>query len=194
MYRSGAKEYCNEVKTKKQKCYAEWVENKGTAVGVGKGGVIVGGNYHGKPVYVGVTPSGDPFNYIYAASEDQLHDDPNVALFFKKNDLQKGNEMNMHFTKTSNAAATFLPRSAAGKIPFSTVKLPQILSRFSLSPDSKEAEVIKKTLTECEAPAMKGEEKFCATSLESMVDFSISQLGKNVKVSGAVPAHFPIFY
>nr|GMD41411.1 BURP domain protein RD22-like [Ipomoea batatas] len=159
---------------------AEWEENKGTAVGVGKGGVIVGGNYRGKPVFVGVTPSANPFIYNYAATEDQLHDDPNVALFFKKNDLQQGNHMKLHFTKTTNAA-TFLPRSAAGKIPFSAVKLPQILSRFSLSPDSKEARVMKKTLKECEEPAMMGEEKLCATSLESMVDFSVSQLGKNVK-------------
>ncbi|XP_031102172.1 BURP domain protein RD22-like [Ipomoea triloba] len=158
----------------------EWEENKGTAVGVGKGGVIVGGNYRGKPVFVGVTPSANPFAYLYAATEDQLHDDPNVALFFKKNDLQQGNHMKLHFTKTTNAA-TFLPRSAAGKIPFSAVKLPQILSRFSLSPDSKEARVMKKTLKECEEPAMMGEEKLCATSLESMVDFSVSQLGKNVK-------------
>ncbi|XP_019181666.1 PREDICTED: BURP domain protein RD22-like [Ipomoea nil] len=129
---------------------------------------------------VGVTPNAILFIYTDAATEDQLHDDPNVALFFKKNDLQQGNQMKLHFTKTSNAA-TFLPRSAAGKIPFSAVKLPQILSRFSLSPDSKEAQVMKKTLEECEAPAMMGEEKLCATSLESMVDFSVSQLGKNVK-------------
>nr|GMD46036.1 BURP domain protein RD22-like [Ipomoea batatas] len=149
---------------------AEWEKNKGTAVSVGKGGVNVG-----------VSPSAnDPFNYMYAATEDQLHDDPNVALFFNNNDLQQGNHMKLHFTKTTNAA-TFLPRSAAGKIPFSAVKLPQILSRFSLSPDSKEARVMKKTLEECEAPAMMGEEKLCATSLESMVDFSVSQMGKNVK-------------
>ncbi|XP_031102029.1 BURP domain protein RD22-like [Ipomoea triloba] len=144
-------------------------ENKGTAVSVGNGGVVVD-----------VSPSASPLNYNYAATEDQLHDDPNVGLFFKKNDLQQGNKMKLHFTKTSNAA-TFLPRSAAGKIPFSAVKLPQILSRFSLSPDSKEARVMKKTLEECEAPAIMGEEKLCATSLESMVDFSVSQLGKNVK-------------
>ena len=40
---------------------------------------------------------------------------------------------------------------------------------------------MKKTIKECEEPQIKGEEKLCATSLESMIDFSTSVLGKNVQ-------------
>ena len=35
--------------------------------------------------------------------------------------------------------------------------------------------------SECEAPGIKGEEKYCATSLEKMIEFTTSRLGKKVK-------------
>ncbi|XP_031473794.1 BURP domain protein RD22-like [Nymphaea colorata] len=38
---------------------------------------------------------------------------------------------------------------------------------------------MKETLDLCESPAIKGETRFCATSLESMVDFTTTQLGTN---------------
>ncbi|KAF8393362.1 hypothetical protein HHK36_021605 [Tetracentron sinense] len=151
-----------------------------TSVGVGKGGVGVATGSKGKPVVVGVTPGPNPFVYKYAASEDQLHSDPNVALFFLEKDLHPGTKMTLHFTKTTTGA-TFLPRQVAETIPFSSKKLPDNLHRFSIDPKSAEAEVMKNTIKECEEPATKGEEKYCATSLESMVDFSISKLGKNIK-------------
>ncbi|KAF8400782.1 hypothetical protein HHK36_014084 [Tetracentron sinense] len=151
-----------------------------TSVGVGKGGVSVSTGHKGKPVYVGVQPGPNPFIYRYAASENQLHDDPNVALFFLEKDLKSGTKMNLHFTKTTNGA-TFLPRQVANTIPFSSEKFPEILHHFSLEPQSKEAEVMKETIKECEEPAIEGEDKYCATSLESMVDFSTSKLGTNVR-------------
>ncbi|KAH7524220.1 BURP domain protein RD22 [Ziziphus jujuba] len=151
---------------------------KGTNVGVGKGGGTVGTGHKGKPVYVGVRPGPSPFNYIYAASENQLHDDPNVALFFLEKDLHPGSEMNLHFIKSSNSQ-TFLPRQVAQSIPFSSNKLPEIYNQFSVVPGSIEAEIIKETIKECENPSTRGEEKYCATSLESMVDFSTSKLGKD---------------
>lgn len=60
----------------------------GTNVGVGKGGVSVNTGHKGKPVYVGVTPGPSPFTYKYAATEDQLHADPSVALFFMEKDMR----------------------------------------------------------------------------------------------------------
>ncbi|MQK22488.1 hypothetical protein EI013_29415, partial [Escherichia coli] len=91
----------------------------GTAVNVGKGGVNVhAGGKKGKPVYVGVGAGRSPFAYNYAARETQLHDDPNVALFFLEKDLRPATKLDLHFTKTSNDA-TFLPRPAAHSIPFS---------------------------------------------------------------------------
>ncbi|KAL1532488.1 BURP domain protein RD22-like [Salvia divinorum] len=176
----------------------EWLEDKSTSVGVGSGGVNVnngnsgtnvnvgpaGGvtvgthNRKGRPVYVGVTPSANPFVYLYAATETQLHDDPNVALFFLEKDLYAGNKMNLHFSKPTGEEA-FLPRHLADSMPFSSNKLPEIYSEFSVKPGSSEAEAIKKTIQECEDTELLGEERFCATSLESMIDFSTSVLGKD---------------
>ncbi|KAG7972877.1 hypothetical protein I3843_07G203700 [Carya illinoinensis] len=153
---------------------------KGTNVGVGKGGVSVNTGHKGKPVNVRVQPKGTPFQYQYAATENQLHDDPNVALFFLEKDLHPGTKMNLLFTKDSNEAS-FLPRQVTESIPFSSNKLPEILNTFSVKPRSVEADMMENTIKLCEKPGIKGEEVYCATSLESMVDFSTSKLGKNVQ-------------
>ncbi|CAH1447705.1 unnamed protein product [Lactuca virosa] len=153
---------------------------KRTDVGVGKGGVAVHTGHKGKPVYVGVGKGANPFVYNYAASADQLKDNPNVAFFFLENDLHQGTEMKLHFIK-DDQKATFLPRQVADSIPFSSNKLPQIYNEFSIKSGSVEAQDMKQTLSECENKGIEGEEKYCATSLESMVDFSTSKLGKNVK-------------
>lgn len=152
---------------------------KHTSVGVGKGGVVVKSGHKGKPVYVSVHPGKNPFVYTYAASADQLHDDPNVAFFFLEKDLHQGTSMNLHFTKSSTPA-TFLPKKVADSIPFSSAKLPEIFSKFSVKENTYESETIKNTISECEEPAIKGEEKYCATSLESMIDFTTSKLGYKV--------------
>ncbi|KAL3500504.1 hypothetical protein ACH5RR_039597 [Cinchona calisaya] len=146
-------------------------EPKKTSVSVGKGGVSVSTGHKGHY---------RPFLYRYAATEDQLHDDPNVALFFLKKDLQFGTSMNLQFVKSADTAP-FLPRKVSDSIPFSSKYVPEILNKFSVNQESLEAENIKKTVKECEEPGIKGEEKYCATSLESMVDFSTSKLGKNVQ-------------
>ncbi|KAL2346895.1 hypothetical protein Fmac_000895 [Flemingia macrophylla] len=186
--------------------YPDFVEEKGTSVNVGKGsGVNVhagkgggtnvnvgggkGGGVHvstghkkGKPVHVSVGPKyKSPFDYVYAATETQLHDDPNVAFFFLEKDLHPGTKLNLQFTKTSNQA-TFLPRQVADSTPFSSNKLDSILTKFNVKPGSEEARIMENTIRECEESGIKGEEKYCATSLESMVDFSTSKLGKNVEV------------
>ena len=156
------------------------MEDKSTSVGVGKGGVGVSTGRKGKPVHVGVTPGPNPFVYHYAATEDQLLDNPNVALFFMEKDLKKGTKMTLHFTK-STTPTTFLPRQVSEKIPFSSEKMPEIMNYFSVKPDSKEAEIMKKTFKEWKEPRIEGEEKYCATSLESMVNFSTNKLGKNIQ-------------
>ncbi|CAO2197734.1 unnamed protein product [Urochloa humidicola] len=146
----------------------------GTTVGVGKGGVGVNVKPRGKPVHVNVSP----FLYNYAATETQVHDDPSVALFFQEKDLHAGKKVTVQFAGTAGAAgAKFLPRSEADAIPFSSEKVPEILTRFSVRPDSVEAAEMEQTLRDCEAPAAEGEKKACATSLESMVDFATSSLG-----------------
>ena len=60
--------------------------------------------------------------------------------------------------------------------------MPEILQKLFINLKSKKAKLINKVIIICEDPAMEGEEKYYTTSLESMVDFFISKLGKNVMV------------
>ncbi|XWS52574.1 hypothetical protein CRYUN_Cryun11dG0082500 [Craigia yunnanensis] len=73
--------------------------------------------------------------------------------------------------------ATFFSRLVADSIPFQETFL-GILKIFSLKPESKEAKVMKRTIANCKRPAIEGEDKYCATSLESFVDFSVSKFGE----------------
>ncbi|KAM0967023.1 hypothetical protein ACFX1X_023024 [Malus domestica] len=91
-------------------------------------------------------------------------------------DIRPGTTMNLHFTTNSNTQ-TFMPRETAKSIPLSSNKLPEIFNQFSMKSGFVEADIIKGTIQECENPAIRGEEKYCATSLESMIDFSTSKLG-----------------
>ncbi|EEF48947.1 BURP domain protein RD22 isoform X2 [Ricinus communis] len=87
--------------------------------------------------------------------------------------------MNLLFTKFPDKVS-FLPRQVANSIPFSSNKLPGIIDRFSINTKSAKANLMRQTLEECESPKVNGEDKFCATSLESLVDFGVSRLGRNV--------------
>ncbi|KAH0450436.1 hypothetical protein IEQ34_021128 [Dendrobium chrysotoxum] len=154
----------------------------GTTVNVGKGGVGVDVKPKGKPVYVHVG-SGNPFDYKYAATDTQLHDNPTVALFFLRQDLRRGKQFTLQLADGGGAATTFIPRSSAESVPFSTAELPAILSRFSIPVGSAEAAATEKTLSDCEAAPVAGEKKLCATSLESMVDFARTRLGTSEVVA-----------
>ncbi|XP_031474093.1 BURP domain protein RD22-like [Nymphaea colorata] len=48
---------------------------------------------------------------------------------------------------------------------------------FSIEPESDRASLTRETLEDCEAAAIKEEVKHCATSLESMIDFVVAELG-----------------
>ena len=104
----------------------------------------------------------------------------NLTLFFFEKDLHEGMKMNLRFASVNEA--TFLPRRVADSILFTSNKLPQILKQLSIKPGSEEAKIVNYTITMCEEPGIRGEDKYCATSLESMIDFIISRLGKTVHV------------
>jgi len=119
----------------------------------------------------------------FPTSSNQFKYDANayqVLSFFLERDMYQGHELNSHFPKENNPS-TFLPREVAETIPFSSDNLPELYTRFSIKPDSAESEVMKKTINQCEEKGMKGEKKYCATSLEAMVDYTTSMLGKKVK-------------
>lgn len=110
----------------------------------------------------------------------QLKDDSNHFLYkpyFFEKDLKKGNIINFPPFENKNDAP-FLPSQST--IPFSSKKIPEILNHFSIDSNSKDAQTIKDTINICEKPEVQHKEKkFCATSLESMVDFMLSGLGTN---------------
>ncbi|XP_031503646.1 BURP domain-containing protein 5-like [Nymphaea colorata] len=113
---------------------------------------------------------------------------PNLApLYFLRDDLHPGSKMNVTIMISPTMVdgskggisiePTFLPRQQAQAIPFSTSNLTTILKTFSIQPHSEYASFTRQTLQDCEGPALKGEVKYCATSLESMIDFVVAELG-----------------
>ncbi|XP_028753044.1 BURP domain protein RD22-like [Neltuma alba] len=88
--------------------------------------------------------------------------------------------MNFFFTQSSKKAS-FLPRQVVKSIPSSSTKMAEILNKFAAKPGSIKAEVMENTIEVCEESGIKGEDKYCATSLESMLDFTILRLGRNVQ-------------
>ncbi|CAN0906014.1 BURP domain-containing protein BNM2C [Linum grandiflorum] len=71
---------------------------------------------------------------------------------------------------STNTSPHLLSKQQADSIPFSSSHIPYLLRLFSFSPGSDHAEAVENTLTLCELKPMAGETKFCATSLESMLD------------------------
>lgn len=97
--------------------------------------------------------------------------------FFLQHDLYPGSNMTLHFTRAAPGAPS-LPRARADAIPFTSAKIPEILSLFSIPAGSPAAAAVRSTLAECEAPRFPGvAAQRCATSFESMVDFAASSLG-----------------
>lgn len=109
----------------------------------------------------------------------QGYDHENV--YFLENDLRMGYKLKQRFPEPVSKAE-FIPRKVADTIPFSSKELPEILKRFAIKPRSVPAKIVEQTIKECEQPAMEGESKVCATSPESLIDFSVSKLGKKVQV------------
>ncbi|XP_050386819.1 BURP domain protein RD22-like isoform X2 [Argentina anserina] len=119
----------------------------------------------------------------YAASGEEVKVEPGLTTFFQGNDLQQlGKKVTSRFLKTTSNKAILLPRQLVKSIPFSSRKFPEILTYYRVKPKSAIAETMKRTITVCEAPPVKGEEKYCATSLESLIDFTVSKIGKHVQV------------
>ncbi|KAJ8769506.1 hypothetical protein K2173_004251 [Erythroxylum novogranatense] len=121
------------------------------------------------------------FSYKYAAIKTQPRSNTNISLFFKEKDMFPGKKFNLCFIKTT-PKTKLIPRQIADLIPFSSTKFSEILKLFSVESNSTNADIMSRTIEECEAEGLEGEEKNCATSLEAQVDFSTSHLGKYVRV------------
>lgn len=83
--------------------------------------------------------------------------------------------------KITSTSPRLLARKEADSIPSSISNLPYLLQLFSFPQDSTQAKAVEYTLTQCDLQPIKGEAKFCATSLESMLDFVAALFGQNTR-------------
>lgn len=110
------------------------------------------------------------------------HMDPSLNVFFTVNDLFLGKNMPIYFsTKDPSTTPHLLPREEVDSIPFSSSELPYLLKFFSFSENSPQAKAMEYTLKQCELENISGERKFCATSLESMLDSIRTILGLDTR-------------
>ncbi|KAL3382948.1 hypothetical protein AABB24_002443 [Solanum stoloniferum] len=115
------------------------------------------------------------------SSEETLN--PQLNIFFTPKDLKIGKIMPLFFAlKDPSTSPHLLSREEANSIPFSSSNLTYLLNFFSFSKDSPQAKAMEDTFFHCEISAMIGESKFCATSLESMLDFVQEILGFHTKL------------
>lgn len=116
-------------------------------------------------------------------SSHMNHIKDSEIVFFKMEDLKIGKMMPIFFPRTDpSKSSQLLTKEEADKIPFSLKQLPDILQYFSFSEDSPQAKSMKYTLEQCENMPLEGETKTCATSVQSMIDFTHSALGKKIEV------------
>ncbi|ONM02670.1 RAFTIN1a protein [Zea mays] len=156
----------------------------------------------------GSGPRDDQFSYDYSAYEAPIehhHSEvratarsggvgtptPHTAVFFHEEAVRVGERLPLHFQAAAPAALGFLPRRAADSIPFTTAALPAVLALFGVAPSSSRAAAMAETLRTCERPPPAGEAgaRFCATSLEALVERAVAALGtRDIRaVTSALP-------
>ncbi|KZV24749.1 hypothetical protein F511_29801 [Dorcoceras hygrometricum] len=103
--------------------------------------------------------------------------------FFREKMLKTGTLMPMPDIRDKMPKRSFLPRVLVSKLPFSTSKLGELKRIFHAEDDnSTMSKMLTDSLSECERPPSPGETKRCVASIEDMIDFSTSMLGRNVVV------------
>ncbi|KAK6946223.1 BURP domain [Dillenia turbinata] len=111
------------------------------------------------------------------------HLDPSLMVFFTLKDLKIGKKLQIYFpNKDSSSSPNLRPREEADSIPFSLRDLALLLQLFSFSQGSPQARAMEDTLRQCELKPIRGETKFCATSLESMLDFTRTVFGPQTNI------------
>ncbi|KAL5562637.1 hypothetical protein UlMin_032384 [Ulmus minor] len=108
--------------------------------------------------------------------------DPALQVFFMPNELKAGKTMPIYFPKTNlSSSPKLLTKEESDSIPFSISQLPFLLDFFSFSENSPQAKAIEYTLKQCELKPIEGETRFCATTLESMLDFALYVFGSSTR-------------
>ncbi|KAL3631025.1 fungal class II heme-containing peroxidase [Castilleja foliolosa] len=103
--------------------------------------------------------------------------------FFKEAMLKNGLTLPMPDIRDKMPQRSFLPRVIVSKLPFSTSKITEMKKIFRVGDDgSSMSKMMIDALADCERAPSAGETKRCVASIEDMIDFATSVLGRNVVV------------
>ncbi|XP_061356982.1 polygalacturonase 1 beta-like protein 3 [Gastrolobium bilobum] len=102
--------------------------------------------------------------------------------FFREKMMKEGTVMPLPDLKDKMPERSFLPRSILAKLPFSTSKISELKQLFKASDNGSMEKMMRDSLQECERVPSPGETKRCVGSIEDMIDFATSVLGRNVAV------------
>ncbi|XP_021731620.1 BURP domain-containing protein BNM2A-like isoform X1 [Chenopodium quinoa] len=136
---------------------------------------------------------GSHHEHLHQGHSTTPHMDHSVQVFFTPKDLKLGNVIPIFFRgrNPSSSSPHFLPREEAELIPFSPSKLSYLLQLFGFSQASSQAKAMEDTLRQCIIiKPILGETKFCATSLESMLDFVHKIFGPTTKFKALSTQNF----
>ncbi|KAF1874621.1 hypothetical protein Lal_00007235 [Lupinus albus] len=100
--------------------------------------------------------------------------------FFREKMIKEGIVMPMPDIRDKMPQRLFLPRSILSKLPFSSSKISELKKIFKVNDNSSMEKMMKDSLGECERVPSPGETKRCVGSMEDMIDFATSVLGRNV--------------
>ncbi|PSS26055.1 BURP domain protein [Actinidia chinensis var. chinensis] len=116
--------------------------------------------------------------------------DPALHVFFTVDELKLGKTIPIYFsTKDLSNSPHLLSREETDSIPFSLSQFQEILEFFSFPKHSPQAKAMEYTLSQCEMEPLKGETKFCATSLEAMLDSTRGIFGLATKFQVLTTKH-----
>nr|KYP66166.1 putative polygalacturonase non-catalytic subunit JP650 family [Cajanus cajan] len=102
--------------------------------------------------------------------------------FFRQKMMKEGTVMPMPDIRDKMPERSFLPRTILSKLPFSVSKIDELKRVFRASDNGSMERLMRESLEECERAPSRGETKRCVGSLEDMIDFATSVLGRNVAV------------
>ncbi|KAK9707400.1 hypothetical protein RND81_07G195300 [Saponaria officinalis] len=101
--------------------------------------------------------------------------------FFRESELREGNMMPMPDIRDKMPKRSFLPPSILTKLPFSSEKLGELKEIFHGFDNSSMEKMLRSGVEECERAPSPGETKKCVGSVEDMIDFAVSVLGRSVE-------------
>lgn len=108
-----------------------------------------------------------------------VNDGVEEGKFFRESMLIEGTIMKMPNIKDWMPKRSFLPRAILSKLPFSTNDLDELKRTFQATNGSTMEHVITNALAECDRAPSPGEIKRCVGSVEDLIDFAVSVLGRD---------------